>query len=422
MNLQKYIAIAFAFFIITPLTYANTTQFSVMTFNIENGGTQVDFNKVVEAVKKSGADVVGIQEAWGNTRRLAEALGWQYYDLRLHIVSRLPLYETRQSKGLFVFVEVTHAKFVAMTNMHLPDEPYGPGLIHKGATASAVMANERQVRLPTALIYMNAIASLAKTGMPVFLTGDFNSPSHLDWTKATVTVLQNHRYVVTWPVTKMAEKIGLIDSYRKIHPDPLKNSSATWPSTRPVVKNSTDGFNPSALDIPDRIDFIFTAGHASVLDSQVISNPAISPWPSDHYAVVSHFAVTPSSYPMKNLTLVSNRLQYHGAPSIAVLNRTHAVGEALTIKWMNAPGNGYDYISVTPINSNQQVLENAARLYTQGEINGSIKYDAKNVAGNAPAWFKSTEAHWPLSAGTYDVKLMLDDSYTILAATRIIIH
>jgi hypothetical protein len=39
------------------------TRISVMSYNIENGGAQVDFNKTVEAIKKSGADVVGIQEA-----------------------------------------------------------------------------------------------------------------------------------------------------------------------------------------------------------------------------------------------------------------------------------------------------------------------------------------------------------------------
>jgi hypothetical protein len=50
-----------------------TTHISVMSYNIENGGAQVDFNKTAEAIKKSGADVVGTQEAWGNIARLAKA-------------------------------------------------------------------------------------------------------------------------------------------------------------------------------------------------------------------------------------------------------------------------------------------------------------------------------------------------------------
>ena len=93
--------------------------------------------------------------------------------------------------------------------------------------------------------------------MPVFLTGDFNSPSHLDWTKPTVGVLQNHRYVVEWPVTKFIQEKGLIDSFRETHPDPEKNPIYTWPAGRPFVENSIDGFNPSEDDLPDRVDFVY---------------------------------------------------------------------------------------------------------------------------------------------------------------------
>jgi len=97
-----------------------STRISVMSYNIENGGAQVDFNKTAEAIKKSGADVVGIQEAWGNTARLAKAVGWKYYDQRQHIISRFPLFEAP---------ELLPDKMVAMANMHLPDEPYGPDMV-----------------------------------------------------------------------------------------------------------------------------------------------------------------------------------------------------------------------------------------------------------------------------------------------------
>jgi len=115
-----------------------TTRISVMSYNIENGGAQVDFNKTVEAIKKSGADVVGIQEAWGNTAPLAKAVGWKYYDQRQHIISRFPLFEAPDSHGLYTFIEVLPGKMVAMANMHLPDEPYGPDMVRSGSTAAAV--------------------------------------------------------------------------------------------------------------------------------------------------------------------------------------------------------------------------------------------------------------------------------------------
>ena len=53
-------------------------QVTVMTFNIWIGGSVVDFTQVIEAIKVSGADVVGLQESDGNAPRIAALLGWPY--------------------------------------------------------------------------------------------------------------------------------------------------------------------------------------------------------------------------------------------------------------------------------------------------------------------------------------------------------
>jgi hypothetical protein len=148
-------------------------RISVMSYNIENGGAQVDFNKTVEAIKKSGADVVGIQEAWGNTARLAKAAGWKYYDQRQHIISRLPLLEAPDSHGLYTFIEVLPGKMVAMANMHLPDEPYGPDMVRSGSTAAEVEQNERKVRLPTAVPFVEKLSVPYKGRRPRVSHGRF---------------------------------------------------------------------------------------------------------------------------------------------------------------------------------------------------------------------------------------------------------
>ena len=67
------------------------TVLRVMSFNIWLGGELVDLGKVVEAIKLSGADVVGLQESEGNARRIADLLGWAFADERLQIISRYPL-------------------------------------------------------------------------------------------------------------------------------------------------------------------------------------------------------------------------------------------------------------------------------------------------------------------------------------------
>ena len=71
----------------------------VMTFNVWLGGDVVDFGGVIRAIEASRADIVGLQEAEGNTRRIAEALGWPYWSDRLHVVSRFPLIDPPEARG-----------------------------------------------------------------------------------------------------------------------------------------------------------------------------------------------------------------------------------------------------------------------------------------------------------------------------------
>lgn len=404
----------------------SSLKFSVMTFNIENGGTQVDFAKEVEAIKKSGADVVGIQEAWGHTARLAREVGWPYYDQRQHIISRYPLFESPDSKGRYLYVGVRPGKAVAVANMHLPDEPYGPDLIRSGTPAAEVEKVESIVRLPTAIPFVDKLAELAGKGVPVFLTGDFNSPSHLDWTPPTVGVLPIHEVSVVWPSTKYITDKGFVDSYRQLYPDPVKHENFTWPAGRPFVEDTFDGFNPSENDFPDRLDFVFTAGPSKVLSSKVVGEPEykgseihVSPWPSDHRAVVSEFEVVPVDLP-KDVKPASDRiLDEKAVPEVAVAKAELQAGEPLVVTWNNAPGNRFDYIRITPVGSKRLAWGEAIRLYTRGEHEGTVTYDDSTVKGNWLDWYKSDDGHWPLKPGEYDIKLMLDDGFTELAATKV---
>ena len=131
----------------------NAVELSVMTFNIFYGGDELDFGTgdfcevadgcdetfeaVVATVLASGADVVGLQEAERNTRRLAEALGW-HYDERNHVISRFPLIDPPGADGVYAFVEVSPGRVVAIANLHLTSDPYGPYAVRDGASAGEV--------------------------------------------------------------------------------------------------------------------------------------------------------------------------------------------------------------------------------------------------------------------------------------------
>ena len=272
----------------------------VMTFNIEWGGANISFDNVVEAIRRSDADIVGIQEAEGNLERLATELGW-HYNLRNYVISKYPLIEPQDADGRYVFAEVSPGRIVALANVHLPSDPAGPHQIRDGATLEEILALERATRLPALQPYLAILPSLAERGIPVFLTGDFNAPSHQDWTEAAVGTRPFLRYAVEWPVSRAVADAGFRDSWRVVHVDPVAHPGLTWWAARPPLASYAPGDN----DPQDRIDFVWYAGPAEARDSVIVGEVeredvsiSVSPWPSDHRGVVSAFSVSPAEMPV----------------------------------------------------------------------------------------------------------------------------
>ena len=288
-------------------------KIKIMTFNIWYGGEQVDFNSVIDAIKKADPDIIGLQEPDGNTLKIAALAGYPYADVRRHIISKFPLFDsgvgerTEVGNPLYSIASVdsntVHAwalvgpgKAIAIANTHLTSDPYGPDAVRDGKSHDEVLQVENDTRLAEGQALADGLRGLAKSGVPVFLTGDFNSPSYLDWTEAVAKVRPAVKFPVIWPVSKLMVDSGFTDSYRQAHPDPVKNPGLTWTAgyPHPYVRD-TETF--------DRIDYIWAA-NAQTVSSEIIGeegNPEasiqITPWPSDHRAVLSTFTVTPVDAP-----------------------------------------------------------------------------------------------------------------------------
>lgn len=295
----------------------------VMSFNIEWGGDNVRFASIAEAIRDADAHIVGVQEPEGNLQRLARDLGW-YFNRRNHVISKYPLVDPPGADGRFLFVEVTPGRMVTMANVHLPSEPYGPYWLREGRPADEVIALERRVRLPGIEPVLAALAPIHGQGVPVFLTGDFNSPSHTDRIPAAAGKFPDGALELVWPVSRAIADSGLLDSYRKVHPDPVATPGFTWWAGRPRIED----YNPSDPTDQARIDFVWFAGPANVLDSRIVGEQgagdvgiSVSPWPSDHRAVVSEFEVLPARMPVL----------------VATAQRVHAAGESIRA-YYNAPG------------------------------------------------------------------------------------
>ena len=104
-------------------------------------------HRLAHIIAASGADVVGVQEAERNTRRLAGLLGW-HASPQAHVISRFPILDPPHSHGLFTYVEPVPGRVIAVANTHLPSTPYGPYRVRAGWSHQRVMQLERSLRLP----------------------------------------------------------------------------------------------------------------------------------------------------------------------------------------------------------------------------------------------------------------------------------
>lgn len=261
----------------------------VMTFNIWRGSTSIV--QVAEAIRIAEADVIGIQEADGQLPGLARKLNY-YNDEGHSILSRYPLHQSAHKE--FIWIEVAPDEVAAMSNVHLCHEPYGPYDIRDGLDAAAAVENENRIHMQEMNSRFHLLGQLASQGVPVFLTGDFNVPSHLDWTDEAKSM--HFGVAVEWPVSTRLEQLQFRDSYREVHSDPLTKPAVTW------TPGGNGHIEPD--EVHDRIDFVYAGGPSATIDSRIVgergpyTDIAITPWPSDHRAVVSTFELIPARIPM----------------------------------------------------------------------------------------------------------------------------
>lgn len=277
----------------------DTLRLNVMSFNIWVGGGK-SVGATAEVFVNSCADIIGVQEATRDGKNtaahIADSLGWYSYQYGASptIVSKYPIVDTTAHKhGVKIKIDDTH--YVWMFNIHLVHCPYEPYQLNNIEYCGAPFLTTAEEAVQSATASRNAevmsnIADLLeaqKEGYPVFLTGDFNEPSYLDWTEKAVEA-GLCKIAVEWPSTKsFAEKAGMKDSYRSIYPDEVANPGRTWTPLPEQVKYT---------EVPDRIDFVLYWGNTIELnDSRIVgeesdlSDIKFGNYPSDHRAVLSSF-------------------------------------------------------------------------------------------------------------------------------------
>ncbi|KHN95760.1 exonuclease III [Metarhizium album ARSEF 1941] len=274
-------------------------ELTVLSFNLWFGGTQVkDYHaKQIRFITNAGADIVGLQESTGgHAIRLANAMGWDHWQGDdVGIISRYPMvkqYGPVEAAGA-VRIALDRGHEINFWNCHLGYTPYGPyDFCFDHLSPDEVLKNEaKSRRTPQIVNIMKHMQNhLSQSGtVPVIFAGDFNAPSHLDWTNATRELHCGIGYF-PWPTSKHPVDAGMVDSFREVHGDPLTKPGITW---SPIYLDNEGRTEPK-----DRIDFIYHKGLKTISsEAVVVGQPKAQPdhyyneWPSDHAAVKTVFKV-----------------------------------------------------------------------------------------------------------------------------------
>lgn len=278
----------------------------VMSFNLWHGGDagKQPLSQTLEVIRAAKADIVGLQETGGfekekgtgrrdHGRKLGEMLGWSYLDQgeRTGILSRFPIV-TNTPRRWGATLRLPSGREVRMFNAHLNHAPYQPyqlaGIPYANGrfikTAEEAVDEARKARGAQVERLLSELKPALASGQPVFVTGDFNEPSHLDWTVRSAQA-GKCQLAVNYPSTLAMARAGMRDAFRVAFPDEVAQRGWTWtPTTTPE----------DPKDRHDRIDFVFFAGPKVTLrrcevvgESAATSHIVVQPYPSDHRAVVA---------------------------------------------------------------------------------------------------------------------------------------
>jgi endonuclease/exonuclease/phosphatase family metal-dependent hydrolase len=454
----------------------------VMTFNVWYGGEQVSLEKIGEAIREADPDIVGVQEVDRNLQRIAEVAGMPYVDARRRLLSRWPIFDSgsgvRTESGaspysttgldrdaLHAWIMVRPGKVVAASNVHLSS----------GADEAAVRLAEAE---PLA-----ALGRLGADGTPVFLMGDFNSASHLDPPAAGRRERAAGPDPLDRAVTRLLADAGLRDSYRESHPDGAAHPGHTFTPGAPhsAAKPGRAQIRIDYVFTAGNSETIASqvVGEAG----GPVTDIAVFPWPSDHRGVVSTFRVVPVDAPalvaatprlVAEGAVVSVRswdpfgpgwtalvVPRGGAPADAltgvrdmphdwqrmiplstiglsageydallvgedgtVLRRSAftiavpgakpeieavtdstRIGEPIRVRWRHAPGDLRDWIGLYRAGETD-VSQYLGFVYTEAAFSGEASF-VPDVSGGR------------IAPGEYELRLLHDESYVVLARTGV---
>ena len=322
----------------------------IMTFNTEGGGSLrgAGVEEQRRLIDLANADIVGLQETRlegededdpngsmpigaSVAPALARCLEYFCYEQPLPhnhgacwsnaIISKVPI-SLPCLDGLGVLAELEGNVTVYVLNIHLTDYPYQPFQLMQIPYGDAPFLEKEEEAIESAkaargkalAMIDEALDNLPARADCVVIMGDFNEPSHLDWTKRAAAD-GSKPMKVEWPFSKALQQRGFIDAYRNKYPDEMLNPGHTYDVYS--EDSSTD----------ERIDFIYYRAEegvkCKVIDCQLLdmytnnNNMKESPdviyipgmYPSDHRGIVVELEIQTMSFLQHSAITIKNKLE-----------------------------------------------------------------------------------------------------------------
>ena len=320
---------------------AQQKSFTVLQWNIWQEGTVVEggYDAIVNEIVRLKPDFVTFSEVrnYHNTRfcdRIVKSLaerGETYYSFLSYDTGLLSKHEITDSTVVYplkddhgtvhrMITSINDQEFAIYTaHLDYLSDAYYNVRGYDGSTwkeipipttvAEVLNYNDASKRDDGIRAFIKQAKEDINANRVVILGGDFNEPSHLDWTRETKDLYDHNGLIIPWTVTLELDNAGYIDTYRTLYPNVLKYPGFTFPSDNPLIPTKKLTWAPKS-DERDRIDYIFYYPHPKIeLKNAVIFGPTksivknerveeegkdrfilpLDVWPTDHKGLLVTF-------------------------------------------------------------------------------------------------------------------------------------
>ncbi len=295
-----------------------------MSFNVWYGGVSIDPGQIDRGDRGRPAPTSSASRSrratCGGSPRPP---GCPYVDESLHLISRYPLFAAgfggralrlRRDRSRRTSSRSPTCTCSAVRTGRTWPPPARPPTTC--SSSSAALGCRRSS--PT----HETLGKLGDEGVPTFLTGDFNSPSHLDWTEDAVDGARS-RLSARVAGVEGARRRGFRDSYRDAHADPAAEPGLTWTAGQPPPR-----MRPARDQRPDRLG----DGRRAVGDARQRGSSARTAGPTSRSGSRPGAPTTAPS--PRRFAVEPARRRSWSPPTPRVVER----GERVTLRYMLAGG------------------------------------------------------------------------------------